>query len=78
MDIQTLKLDLVAKILNTEKPSLLLQIEKILEKEKEQDWWDQLPKEIQHAILEGVQDISQGNTYSHEQVVREAKQKYGF
>lgn len=78
MDIQALKLDLVAKILSTEKSSLLLQIEKIFERENEQDWWDKLPEELQDAIMEGVEDISRGNSYSHEQVVREAKQKYGF
>ena len=78
MDIQALKLDLVAKILSTEKSSLLLQIEKIFERENEQDWWDKLPKELQDAIMEGIEDISRGNSYSHEQVVREAKQKYGF
>ena len=78
MDIQALKLDLVAKILKTERSSLLIQIEKLFEKENDQDWWDQLPEEVQQSILEGVEDVSQGKTYSHDQVVREAKQKYGF
>ncbi|MDC7217990.1 MAG: hypothetical protein PQJ28_03100 [Spirochaetales bacterium] len=78
MDIQALKLDLVAKILKTEKSSLLLHIEKLFEKENDQDWWDQLPEEVQQSILEGVEDVSKGKTYSHEQVVAEAKQKYGF
>lgn len=78
MDIQTLKLDLVAKILKTEKSSLLMHIEKLFEKENDQDWWDQLPVEVQQSILEGVEDVSQGKTYSQDQVVREAKQKYGF
>lgn len=78
MDIQSLKLDLVAKILNTEKTALLLQIEKIFEKEYEMDWWDKLPAEVQQAIMEGIEDVSKGNTFSHEEVVREAQQKYGF
>lgn len=78
MDIQALKLDLVSKILNTEKPALLLQIEKLFEKEHDQDWWDKLPNEVQQAIMEGIEDVAKGNTYSHEEVVREAQQKYGF
>ncbi|PTN07964.1 hypothetical protein C8N47_1114 [Mangrovibacterium marinum] len=78
MDIQALKLDLVAKILSTEKTSVLLQIEKLFDKEHEQDWWDKLPNEVQQAIMEGVEDVSNGNTYSHEEVVREAQRKYGF
>ncbi|WP_319227399.1 hypothetical protein [Draconibacterium orientale] len=78
MDIQALKLDLVTKILKTEKSSLLIQIEKLFEKENDQDWWDQLPDEVQQSILEGVENIKQGEMYSHDQIVREAKQKYGF
>ncbi len=78
MDIQALKLDLVAKILKTEKSSILIDIEKLFAKENDQDWWDQLPEEVQQSILEGVDDVSHGKTYSHDQVVREAKQKYGF
>ncbi|MGQ7871164.1 hypothetical protein [Sunxiuqinia sp. sy24] len=78
MDIQALKLDLVAKILKTEKSSLLIHIAKLLEKENDQDWWDQLPEEVQQSIRDGIEDASKGRTYSHDQVVREAKQKYGF
>jgi len=78
MDIPALKLDLVQKILNTKNPSLLLKINTIFQKEVETDWWDQLPHEVQDSILEGIQDIENGNTFTHEQVIQEAKQKYGF
>lgn len=78
MDIQALKLDLVEKILNTEKTSLLLQINTLFQNENADDWWDKLPTEIQESILAGIEDIEKGNIYSHEQVIQEAKQKYGF
>jgi TRAP-type C4-dicarboxylate transport system substrate-binding protein len=78
MDIPALKLDLVQKILDTKNPSLLFEISDILKKEVEKDWWDQLPEEIQDSILEGILDIEQGNIYTHDQVIQEAKQKYGF
>jgi predicted transcriptional regulator len=78
MDIPALKLDLVQKILNTKNPSLLLKINTIFQKEVEKDWWDQLPREVQDSILEGIQDIENGNIFTHEQVIQEAKQKYGF
>ena len=78
MDIQALKLNLVEKILKTEKPALLLHIEKILEKENEQDWWDQLPAEVQQSIIDGAEDVDRERTFTHDQVIREAKQKYGF
>jgi TRAP-type C4-dicarboxylate transport system substrate-binding protein len=78
MDIQTLKLDLVTKIINIEKPALLIQINKILQKENKTDWWDKLPEEVQESILEGMDNVQKGNVYSHENIMQEAKQKYGF
>jgi len=78
MDIQTLKLDLVQKIVNTKNPTLLVKINTILEKDVEKDWWDQLPREVQESIFEGIQDIDQGKVFTHDQVIQEAKQKYGF
>ncbi|MDP2112589.1 MAG: hypothetical protein Q8K69_00875 [Bacteroidota bacterium] len=78
MDVPALKLDLVQKILNTENLLLLSKINNILQKEVEKDWWDQLPREVQDSILEGVKDIEDGNVFTHDQVIQEAKQKYGF
>ena len=78
MDISALKLDLVQKILNAKNPSLLFKINNILQKEVEKDWWDQLPQEVQDSIVEGIHDIEVGNVFTHDQVVQEAKQKYGF
>lgn len=78
MDIPALKLDLVQKILNTKNPSLLTKINNIFQKEVEKDWWDQLPKEVQDSIFEGIHDIEKGTVFTHDQVIQEAKQKYGF
>ena len=78
MDIQTLKLNLVSKIINIEKTSLLIEINKILQKENKTDWWDKLPVEVQDSIMEGMDDIQKGDVFTHEQVIQEAKQKYGF
>jgi len=78
MDIQAFKLNLVEKIIRTEKTSLLLEIDNLLQNEPNDDWWDNLPLEIQSSIMEGINDINEGNTLTHEQVISEAKQKYGF
>jgi len=78
MDIQALKIDLVKRILNTQNRVILSEISKLLETEAENDWWDQLPKEIQDSIFEGIKDIGEGKVFTHDQVIREAKQKYGF
>jgi hypothetical protein len=78
MDIPALKLELVQKILSTKNPSLLVKINNLLQKEVGKDWWDQLPPEVQESIFEGIHDIEKENVFTHEQVIQEAKQKYGF
>ncbi len=78
MDIQSLKLDLVSKIINTERPSLLIEINKIFQKEKRTDWWNELPEEIQESILKGIEDVQKGKIFTHKQVIQEARQKYRF
>ncbi len=78
MDIQTLKLNLVSKIINIEKPAILIEINKILQKESNTDWWDDLPEEVQKSILQGMDDAQQGNVFLHDHIMQEAKQKYGL
>lgn len=78
MDIQTLKLDLVEKIIQSEKTSVLIKIKELLQTENTVDWWDNLPQEIQESIFEGLNDVKEGKVFTHEQIISEAKQKYGF
>jgi hypothetical protein len=78
MDIQALKIDLVEKIIKTEKQTILIKIRDLLQKEKSEDWWDELPPDIQDSILEGVSDVKKGNVYTQEQVIQEAREKYGY
>jgi len=78
MDIQALKIDLAQKILNTQNPKILSEINTIFQIEGEKDWWDQLPQEVQNSIFEGIQNIEEGKVFTNEQVIQEAKQKYGF
>jgi len=56
----------------------LIKIKKLPQPKKPEDWWDELPMEVQKSIFEGLNEIKERNTFSHEQVVCEAKQKYGF
>jgi hypothetical protein len=78
MDIQALKLDLVEKILKTNKSALLIKIDNIFSIESEKDWWDELPHEIQHSIIKGIDDVKYGKVYTHDEIMQEAKQKYGL
>ena len=78
MAIQTLKINLVQRILSTQNAKLLQEINHIFQKKVQTDWWDQLPQEVQSSIYEGIQDIENGRVLTHDEVILEAKQKYGF
>lgn len=78
MDIQSLKLDLVSKIINSDKPELLVEINNIFQQDTKDDWWDKLPEEVKESIFEGMADVKNGNVFTHEQVLQEVKQKYNL
>lgn len=78
MDIQALKIDLVQKILKSNKPAFLQKVNQLFKDEGIEDWWEDLPKEIQDSINQGLEDAEEGNLLTHEQVVQETREKYGF
>jgi predicted transcriptional regulator len=78
MDILALKIDLAQKILRSNKPDFLQKVEQLFRNEGTEDWWEELPQEIQDSINQGLKDAEEGNLLTHEQVVQETKEKYGF
>lgn len=78
MDIQALKIDLAKKILKSNKPALLQKVEQLFKMENDDDWWEDLPVEIQESIIQGLNEATDGNVLNHQQVVQEAREKYGY
>jgi predicted transcriptional regulator len=78
MDIQALKIDLAKKILKSNKPTLLQKVDQLFKIENDDDWWEDLPVEIQESIIQGVREAADGNVLNHQQVVQEAREKYGY
>lgn len=78
MDIQALKIELAQKILKTNKSDLLMKVDQLFNMENNDDWWEELPQEVQDSITRGLQDAEEGRVFTHEQVVQEAREKYGF
>lgn len=66
MDIQSLKIELAKKILSSNKHALLEKVEQLFKTENEDDWWKELPKEIQDSINQGLMDAEKGNVFDHE------------
>ncbi len=72
MNLQAKKLELVQMILNTDRPSLLDKVSKLLSHEKEADWWGELPLSVQRSIDESIEQAGRGETVSHEEVMKRA------
>ena len=69
MNIQSVKIELMRMILNTENPSVLEKIMRIVQNEK-QDFWNNLSGEEQDDILAGIDEIDMGEKYSYEDVIK--------
>ena len=78
MNLQAKKLELVQMILNTDHPSLLDKVSKLLSQEKEADWRDNLPLSVQQSIDESIKQADHEEIIPHEEVMKEVKSKYGL
>ncbi len=78
MNLQTKKLELVQLILNTDRPALLEKVSRMLKQEKETDLWDELPESVQKSIEVSLKEDERNETIPHNEVMREAKKKYGL
>ena len=66
MDIQSKKLELVRMILETENPGILDSIKQIFKKESRQDFWETIPDYQKEDILQGIQEIENGEIVDYE------------
>ncbi|MBT3933236.1 MAG: hypothetical protein HOD63_02255 [Bacteroidetes bacterium] len=65
MNIQTAKLELLQRILNTDNPSLIDMLLKLVKSEKE-DFWLTLSKEEKEDILSGIKELDKGESVDYE------------
>ena len=61
MNIQAEKIELVKLLLDTDSPKVIQSIKQIFKTENPTDFWDELTKEEQAEIKQGIQDIEDGN-----------------
>ncbi|MCK4663374.1 MAG: hypothetical protein KAT68_10950 [Bacteroidales bacterium] len=68
MNIQTVKLELLRKIINTENLIVLEKITRIIQNEKS-DFWNKLSKEEQDEIIGGIEELDNGEKYDYEEFI---------
>ena len=69
MNIQTVKIELLKMIINTDNPSVLEKIMRIFQNEKK-DFWSNLSKEDQEEILAGIDELDKGEKYSYDEIIK--------
>lgn len=77
MNLQAKKLEIVQLVLNAKKPAVLNKVEDILKKE-ESDWWDEISETERHAIEQGLAEADRGELISHEEVMKQVKERYNL
>ena len=73
MNIQAEKLELMKMILDTDNPSILNSIKKILRRESKKDFWDTLPQSQREEILKGIEEIENGEIVDYDDFIKKHK-----
>jgi len=70
MYLQAEKIELITLILNTNDISVIKQV-KALFKNRDENWWDQLPAHVNHGINESIGQANRGEFFSYDEVKKE-------
>lgn len=76
MNLQAKKLELVQLILNTEKKAVLEQVEALLKKGGDSDWWEELSEPEKETLKDSIKEADEGKLISHDEVLKEVRAKY--
>ena len=79
MKTRELKARLIKKI-EAADDKVLLVVDQVLDnlEHKPEDFFDNLPEEIQELLLKSINQIEDGQTYSQQQVREMTRERYGF
>ena len=79
MDIQLEKYKLLEWLINENDEAMILKIKNFKESLSENPDWSYNISETEKLFIEaGLKDIELGNTFTHEEVLREINEKYGL
>lgn len=76
MNLEARKLNLINWISTLQEDSILEKMEQI-QKEKS-DWWENIPEKDKTAILEGLDQLDNGEYLTHAQVRSKIKERFNF
>ncbi len=71
MNIQSVKIEIMKMILDTDNPSILESVRNIFKRSMTTDFWDTLPQEQKEDILLGIKDIENGDIVDYEDFIKQ-------
>jgi len=69
MNVQTEKIELAKRLLETEDEGILLQIKEVFEN-NDKDFWDDLPPHVKAGIERGLKQAAEGKVTPHDEVMK--------
>jgi len=69
MNVQTEKIALAKRLLETEDEAVLLQIKEVFEKQ-EKDFWNDLPQHVKSGIERAKKESIEGKLIPHDEVMK--------
>ncbi len=76
MDIKSEKLSLIQWLLQLNDENVIAKIKQL--RNEDMEWWDSLSAAEVRSIQEGIEQLNRGEGIAHEEVVAEARRKYGL
>ena len=70
MNIQAEKLELIRMILGTDNPGILSSVKRIFTSSAKVDFWDSLPQSERDEILNGIEEVENGETLDYEEFIK--------
>jgi len=75
MDIQAEKYHIIQQIVNLQDSRIISKMKELLSSQTTTDWYDDLTTSQKKSIQKGLQDIKEGNTFTHEEVMSSVRNK---
>jgi hypothetical protein len=72
MKLDSIKLDLVKKIIDTKDPEILAYIQALFETQTD-NWFEELPDDVKVSVEQGIQQADQGEGRPHAEVIEKFK-----
>jgi len=69
MDLQSLKIELAKRLLETDDEAVLLQIKEVFEN-NDKDFWNDLPEHVKAGIERGQKQAAEGKFTPHEELMK--------